>query len=150
MRLSTESPAASGLLVPPGRGRTFGAGAGRLQVKVGSEAGGQFGIIEGVLPPGAGPSPHRHQRYDEAFYVLEGAIEYFIGDEWVLATAGTCVYAPAGLIHGFRNSGVSEARQLIIAAPAEAFEMVEALHSVTPDQLGAVLERYATEFVRDP
>jgi quercetin dioxygenase-like cupin family protein len=120
-----------------------------LELKVGPEAGGQFGIVEGVLPPGGGPPPHRHQRFDEAFYVLQGEVEYCIGDEWVTATAGTCVYAPAGLIHGFRNQGTTEARQLIIAAPAEALEFVEALHSTSPDQVGALLERYATEFVGD-
>jgi quercetin dioxygenase-like cupin family protein len=141
------SRAFTGLLIPQGHGRTFVAGTGRLELKVAPEAGGQFGIMEGVLPPGGGPPLHRHQRFDEAFYVLDGEIEYCIGDDWVRATAGTCVYAPAGLTHGFRNRGVSDARQLIIAAPAEAIEFVEALHNTMQDQLGALLERYATEFV---
>jgi quercetin dioxygenase-like cupin family protein len=141
------SRAFTGLVIPPGHGRTFVAGTGILELKVASEAGGQFGIMEGVLPPGGGPPPHRHQRFDEAFYVLEGEIEYCIGDDWVRSTAGTCVYAAAGLTHGFRNRSMSDARQLIIAAPAEALEFVEALHGTREDQLGALLERYATEFV---
>ena len=149
MQLSTVPLAIGHMVVPTGRGRTFRAGAARLELKVGPEIGGQFGAMEGVLPPGAGPAPHRHQRYDEAFYVLQGEIEYRIGDEWITATVGTCVFAPAGSIHGFRNSGASDARQLVIAAPAEALEFVEALHGATADQLSAVLERYATEFVHD-
>jgi quercetin dioxygenase-like cupin family protein len=145
-RIAASQPFTA-LLIPPGHGRTFGAGKGQLELKVGSEARGQFGIMEGVLPPGGGPPPHRHQHHDEAFYVLQEQIEYWLGDEWVTAAAGTCVYAPAGLAHGFRNRGVSDARQLIIAAPAELLEFVEALHITKEDELGALLSRYATEFV---
>ena len=143
--MRADAPAITGMVVLPGHGRTFGFGC--LELKVGADVGGQFGILEGLLRPGRGPATHRHQRYDEAFYVLEGEIEYCIGDEWITVREGTCVFAPAGLTHGFRNSSPSDARQLIIAAPAEAVELVEALQSVTADQLGAVLERYATEFV---
>jgi mannose-6-phosphate isomerase-like protein (cupin superfamily) len=148
MKMRTDVPAITGIVVPPGRGRTFGSADAPLELKVAPEAGGQFGVMEGVLPPGAGPAPHRHQRYDEAFYVLEGEIDYRIGDEWITASAGTCVFAPAGLTHGFRNGGVTNARQLVIAAPAEALELVEALHRVPADEVDELLRRYSTEFLR--
>lgn len=147
--MRTDGRALTGIVVPPGRGRTFGSAVAPLELMVGPEVGGMFGVMEGVLPPGAGPAPHRHQRYDEAFYVLEGEIEYRVGDKWVTASVGTCVFAPAGSTHGFRNSGVTDARQLVIAAPAEALELVEALHRVSADEIDAVLAQYSTEFLHD-
>ena len=142
-----DPPGIGGIVVPPGGGRTFGVGPNRPTVKVGPEAGGQFGVFESVLPPGAGPALHRHQRYDEAFYVLAGQIEYQVGDRRVMATAGTFVFAPARSAHGFRNVGASKGRHLVITAPAEALDMIEAVYSVAPDQIAEVYDRYDTELV---
>jgi quercetin dioxygenase-like cupin family protein len=147
MDTRADPPGVRGMVVPPGGGRAFGFGPYRPTVKVGPEAGGRFGVIESVLSPGAGPAPHRHQRYDEAFYVLEGQIEYCVGDRRVTATAGTFVFAPARCAHGFRNVGANDARHLVITAPAEALDMVEAVYSGAPDQLAAVFARYDTELV---
>ena len=147
MDTRADPPGVSGLVVPSGGGRTFGIGPDRPTVKVGPEAGGQFGVIESVLSPGAGPAPHRHQRYDEAFYVLEGHIEYHVGDRRVTATAGTFIFAPARSTHGFRNVGENNARHLVITAPAEALDMIEAVYSGAPEQLAAVFARYDTELI---
>ena len=135
------------MVVPPGGGRAFGVGPTRPTVKVGPEAGGRFGVLESVLPPGAGPARHRHRRYDEAFYVLEGQIEYHVGDRRVTATAGTLVFVPARSAHGFRNVGASDARHLVIAAPAEALDMIEAACSVAPEHLAEAFARYDTDLV---
>jgi len=142
-----DAPGVDGMVVPPGGGRAFRFGPNRLTVKVGPEAKGQFGVIESVIPPSGGPALHRHQRYDEAFYVLEGPIEYRVGERWVTATAGTFVFAPAGSAHGFRNGGASDARHLVIAAPVEALDMIEAASSVAPDQIVQTFARYDTELV---
>ncbi|WP_199317108.1 hypothetical protein [Chroococcidiopsis sp [FACHB-1243]] len=34
--------------------------------------GGQYDLIEGYFPPGSQTPPHRHTRYLEQLYVLEG------------------------------------------------------------------------------
>jgi quercetin dioxygenase-like cupin family protein len=137
----------SGMVVPPGGGRAFGYGPNRLNVKIGPEAGGAFGVVESALPPGGGPPPHRHQRFDEAFYVLRGEIEYRLGERHVLAAAGTCVFAPAGVAHSFRNLSPREACHLVITAPPEALEMVEAAGQPGVDGLAVVFARYDTELV---
>ncbi len=142
-----DPPGCAGMVVPPGGGRAFGVGPTHPTVKVGPEAGGRFGVLESVLPPGAGPARHRHRRYDEAFYVLEGHIEYDVGDRRVTATAGTLVFVPAHCAHGFRNVGASTARHLVITAPAEALDMIEAVYSGAPEQLAAVFARYDTELI---
>jgi quercetin dioxygenase-like cupin family protein len=33
---------------------------------------GQYDLIEGYFPPGSQTPPHRHTRYSEQLYVLEG------------------------------------------------------------------------------
>jgi hypothetical protein len=65
----------------------------------------------------------------------------------VTATAGTFIFAPARSTHGFRNVGENNARHLVITAPAEALDMIEAVYSGAPEQLAAVFARYDTELI---
>ncbi|MGI8858547.1 MAG: cupin domain-containing protein, partial [Rubrobacteraceae bacterium] len=51
-------------------------------VLAGSEdTGGRFGLMEMVAPKGLEPSRHVHHRDDEGFYVLEGNITFYVGEE---------------------------------------------------------------------
>jgi len=71
-------------------------------VLAGSEATeGQFALIEMLARKGTEPPRHVHHREDEAFYVLEGEITFYIGDETYVATPGTFVFAPRGIPHSF-------------------------------------------------
>ena len=137
-------------MVGPGQGREAGAGPNRLTMKVGPESGGrQLGIFESAFPPGAGAFAHRHGTYEEAFYVLEGEIEYRLGDERVVATVGSCVFVPAGVAHGFRNVGEAEAQHLVMVTPMRALEMVEELFRAGPERRAEVLAKHDSELV-DP
>jgi quercetin dioxygenase-like cupin family protein len=49
------------------------------------------------------------------FYVLEGELEFRLGEETVRVPAGSCVAAPPGVVHGFRND--AGARYLNVHAP---------------------------------
>ena len=142
------SASGRGVLVEPGEGREVRVGPNRLTVKVGPDSGGrQFGVFESVLPPDAGAFAHRHRTYEEAFYVLEGEIEYRLDERQVTAVAGACVFVPAGVAHAFRNVGVGDARHLVIHAPLRALEMIEDLGRARPDQVAAVLAKYDSELV---
>lgn len=70
-----------------------------------------------------GPGPHVHREHADAFYVLEGEPVFKLGPggERVSAPAGTCVLAPAGVIHGFDNEGPSDTRLLNVHAPSMRF-----------------------------
>src|SRR3954470_8553424 len=59
-----------------------------------------FGIID--IAPGREVEAHVHDGEDDAFYILEGALTFFFGDEDAEAGPGTFVLAPAGIEHGFR------------------------------------------------
>ncbi len=50
---------------------------------------------------GAGPPPHSHP-WDEAFYVINGEVEFRFGDSFKKVAAGGFVHIPAGTVHSFR------------------------------------------------
>lgn len=68
--------------------------------------------------PGDGPGPHTHA-YDETFVILEGHVRVMVGEETLAGGPGDIVIGPAGVPHGFTNSGQGPARLVCIhAAPA--------------------------------
>jgi quercetin dioxygenase-like cupin family protein len=78
-----------------------------------------WSLMEVTLPKRSGPPPHHHS-WDEAYYVLEGEVRFFIGDSERLVKAGDFLYAPGGMLHGFQSESESPARMLIFDAPAHA------------------------------
>ena len=104
-------------------------------------------MFESVFPPGAGAFVHRHRSYEEAFYVLDGEIEYALDDRPVTASPGTTVFVPAGVVHAFKNVGNADARHLVIYAPVEVLQMIEDLGQARPDQIAEILARYDSELV---
>ncbi|CAA9474817.1 MAG: hypothetical protein AVDCRST_MAG12-1072 [uncultured Rubrobacteraceae bacterium] len=66
---------------------------------------GQFTLIDQLMPKGGGPPAHRHERYDEGFHILDGEIEYTLGDgddrRTVLARTGDTVWVPRNTTHSF-------------------------------------------------
>jgi mannose-6-phosphate isomerase-like protein (cupin superfamily) len=100
-----------------------------------ASTGGRFSLMERTLPPGGRmPPAHRHVGNDEAYFVLDGTIEFRVGDEVFDATVGAFVLVAAGETHTFGNTGSSPARLLVLHAPAldAYFEDLEQLWSA-PD-----------------
>ena len=70
-----------------------------------------------VMPPGQGPCLHSHNTTYETFMVLQGSIEYFIGDpieHRVTLNKWDVFSCPPGVYRGFRNVGTGEAVQLTV------------------------------------
>ncbi len=84
----------------------------------GDDTNGKYALWEALVPPGGGPPPHVHSREEEGFYVLDGEVTVFIGDERVVATAGMFVNMPVGTPHSFKNESDRPAKMLISVAPA--------------------------------
>jgi quercetin dioxygenase-like cupin family protein len=98
-------------------------GATRVRFVVPASAtGGAYEVMEfRGQPGGPGPRAHYHKRADEAFIVLEGALEMEVGGEKVFAPAGTSVHVPRGTVHVFRYAA-ADTRMIAVLTPATRFE----------------------------
>lgn len=102
----------------PGEGRTIDLGGFAMSVKATSEVtAGSFTLLEAAEPAGFGPPIHVHHDAAEAFYVLEGEYVMFVGDQEFRCPAGSFVFIPAGVVHGFRVGDVAS-RKLNLYTPA--------------------------------
>jgi quercetin dioxygenase-like cupin family protein len=74
------------------------------------------------LSPGfEAPEPHHHDDHVDSFYVLEGDVEFLLGDETVRGGPGMFVAAPPGFVHTFRDPGPAGARLLNMHSPDAGF-----------------------------
>jgi quercetin dioxygenase-like cupin family protein len=82
----------------------------------------QISAIDMTFQPAfEGVDPHTHADHVDAFYVLEGQVEFRVGDEPRVAGAGTFVAAPPNSVHGFRHAGPEPIRLLNLHAPPAGF-----------------------------
>jgi mannose-6-phosphate isomerase-like protein (cupin superfamily) len=102
----------------PGEGRSIDLGNFVMSVKAaGDETGGAFALLEAAEPPDFGPPLHIHGNTAEAFYVLEGEYHIFIDEQAYACQAGSFIFIPAGIRHGFRV-GAAPSRKLNLYTPA--------------------------------
>ena len=67
-----------------------------------------------------GVSPHTHDSHVDAFYVLDGAVDFLLAEGVRRATTGAFVAAPPGSLHGFETNA-GPARLLNLHAPDAGF-----------------------------
>ena len=102
----------------PGGGRDIDMGTFRMSLQAaGEDTSGAFSLLEAEEPAHFGPPMHIHRDAAEAFYVVSGEYRIFIEDDESVCPAGSFVYIPAGVPHGFRVGAVPS-RKLNIYAPA--------------------------------
>jgi quercetin dioxygenase-like cupin family protein len=156
-------------------GFALGAGAGEARwwmgglsvIKAaGRETGGQYTLLEVLEPRGIEVPLHVHHNEDEAFFVLEGAMTFYVGEEVHKAGAGSYVFAPRDIPHAYTVDS-EQARFLILLSPAglEGFVYAtsEPAESLTipprpegpPDeaemeQLAELARRYGAEILGPP
>ena len=78
---------------------------------------GQLTIIEVTEPPGMEAPLHVHHREDEAFWVLEGEVTLYVGDETIEAKAGDFAWGPRDIPHRY-TVGPNGCRMLFLCTPA--------------------------------
>ena len=84
----------------------------------GEATGGSYAMFEDLVPPGVGNPAHFRTREIETWYMLEGELDWFIGDRSLKAKAGDFLHTPRGVPHRFGNSSDRPARMLLTYAPA--------------------------------
>ena len=83
----------------------------------GEQTGDAFALVDEQAKRGMRVPLHRHDEDMESFYVLEGEVTLFIGDQpGVRAGAGSFAHVPGGTVHGFRVESET-ARYLILTTP---------------------------------
>ena len=121
-RIMTQpSPHPRPLVALPGE-RPFVAGIPNpIVVRVrAEETGGAFEVYEvGLSGEGtdlvAGPPPVTHREHEEVFYVLDGEVEFSLGEDRAAAPTGTLIVVPRGTRHHFR--GAPGSRLLVFSIP---------------------------------
>jgi quercetin dioxygenase-like cupin family protein len=147
----------------PGEGRSVWSLGGRFTIKLDRDASqGQFAIVEAIAYRSTEPPQHIHGNEDEAWYILDGAMTFYIGDQVISARTGSFVFAPRGIAHAF-TVDIEPTRVLVVASPA-GFEhfTVEVGEPATddvppadlvvppPEVLGPIGHRYGIEIVGPP
>jgi mannose-6-phosphate isomerase-like protein (cupin superfamily) len=140
-------------VLQPGEGRDIDMGNFRMSLKASGEDTAQaFSLLEAEEPANFGPPMHIHHDAAEAFYVVSGEYRIFIGDEEHVCPAGSFIYIPAGVPHGFRV-GAAPSRKLNIYAPAAMVgyfdELAAAIarNEMDDDTLAEIARRYGMEVI---
>jgi mannose-6-phosphate isomerase-like protein (cupin superfamily) len=143
----------SAFVLGPGEGRLIDMGNFTMVVKAtGDDTGAAFSLLEATEPAGFGPPMHIHHNAAEAFYVLEGEYIIFLEEREFSCPAGSFIYIPAGLRHGFRV-GLVPSRKLNLYSPAAMvgyFDELQALLAAPGAdavRLDEMASRYGMEVV---
>lgn len=77
----------------------------------------EYAVVDARVDPGFAPSPHIHRRQHEVVVVLEGRIDFLLGDETQRVVPGGVVDIPRGVVHDFHNPGPDPARVVSFSSP---------------------------------
>ncbi len=121
-------------LVNAGEGPSYDWDADNPFVKVsGAETGGAYALIEDNLKATFALGLHLHETHAETFYVLEGALDFFIDGDWIRAEPGTTIHIPPKVPHACRVSDRAPARMLMIMQPSGFDAFLAELGDMGPD-----------------
>lgn len=118
----------------------------------GEQTGGAFALVDEQAKRGESVPLHLHRDDMESFYVLEGELTLFIGDDapGVRATAGSFAHIPGGTVHGFRVES-EIARYLILTTPrhGQFYRAITRFSQgpVAGAQIREAAQEYGIEFV---
>lgn len=117
---------------------------------------GQFSVVEQFAPRGFAAPAHTHSNTTEAFYVLDGEMDFAVGDTvYEGIVAGGFAYVPHSTRHEFRV--ISETAKFLLittpggfekyfealSSPAAAYELPPAGHrQLSPDEVIAAKRLY--------
>ena len=145
--------ARSAYVFGPGEGRSIDLGNFAMVLKADAQdTGAAFSLLEAAEPAGFGPPMHVHRDADEAFYILSGEYVIFLEDREQSCPAGSFIYIPAGIRHGFRVGNIPS-RKLNLYTPAAMvgyFDDLSASISAgdsDPARLDEIAIRYGMEVV---
>lgn len=150
---SVISRVGNAFVLGPGEGRSIPIGSFSMSLLASEDdTAGTFSLLEATEPAGFGPPLHIHHAAAEAFYVLDGEYRMWIESREFACPAGSFVYIPAGMRHGFRVGDVPS-RKLNLYLPAAMVgyfeELSQAIASgdASPADLEAIAARAGMEVI---
>ena len=128
----------------------------RVHVHIsGLQTDGAFALLESTGPAGDHTPLHVHHLDDEGFYVLDGQLTLWAGDDTQVLRAGDSILAPRGVPHTLRVD--TDARWLVTSTPAGFEAFVRAVGAPeppsslpAPDELARVAAQHAIEILGPP
>jgi quercetin dioxygenase-like cupin family protein len=90
----------------------------RRELATGGQTGDRFALTEATVQAGYASPFHVHHDDDEAIYLLDGAIDLYLGDAVHEGRPGSWFFMPRKLPHGYFVRPDGPARMLILTAPA--------------------------------
>jgi len=124
----------------------------------GEQTSGTFTLVDERAKRGESVPLHLHRDDMESFYVVEGEITFYVGDQaGVRASAGSFAHVPGGTVHGFRIESET-ARYLILTTPrhGQFYRAITLpsrpgglppLESIDGSQIEKACQEYGIEFV---
>ena len=90
---------------------------------------------------------HVHHEDDEAWYVLEGALRFRVGEETFEVGAGGAVLAPKGTPHAYGNARRGQmARYLLVMTP-KIRALIQALHEPGAEDYDRIFRAHDSELL---
>ena len=140
--LNAEDAASRAFAHGPGEGEALWWFGVLATIKATAEqTGGQYTLVEILAPEGFASPLHVHHFEDESFYILEGEMTFYVGDQTIKAQSGSFLFGPKEVPHAFTvDSG--PARLLFVLSPAGFEDLVRemgepAREPTLPPQPGA-------------
>ena len=109
---------------------------GMLQtIRIGrDDTDGRYGLLEIVVPAGLGSPWHVHPEEDEWFYVLDGELTFWVGENRLSLPAGAFAFGPKGIPHTF-YAEADGARALVGFAPMQFEGFVREVGVPAPERV---------------
>jgi quercetin dioxygenase-like cupin family protein len=132
---------------------------------ISEDTGGAYSVYIATIPPNTGAPPHIHHQETEAFYMLEGELNFIAGERAIHAGSGDFLHVDKGVLHGYTNPGPAIARYVGVVTPGGLHEQLfaalgeEATSETLPSppagppdiaRLIEIASRYHTEIVPPP
>lgn len=95
----------------------FLGGQARILVP-GSATGNALSLVEFSDPEGHAPPQHVHENEEELWFVLDGEVSFFVGDERHDLTPGQVAHGPRGVPHSYLVRSPEGARIAAVFSPA--------------------------------
>ena len=129
----STTAASKGKFSAPGQGNNY-AKSNTILVKItGGDTNQTFEVVEEECQPGFQSRAHYHVKSYETFYIMDGSVDFQVGDEMFHATKGSCVHIPPGVPH--QATSKDGVRMLMIYSPAGTEGMFAAMHALSKEQI---------------